>query len=250
MSTIRVSKDSNYSCINNQPIRNTELTWAARGLLIFLLSMPDDWTANVEHLTTQGPSGRDHIYSLLKELEIGGYLTRTKKKDDRGRWEWEHLLHETPRYPEIPNESPSTAKPDLDKPEIKEVLNYQVLKETPLPPEPEPAPSPRHNANGRKPPNDPGALNEIEPPYQTETFREAWADFVEHRRQIKKPLTPLAVKRMFITLRKWGESRAVQSLHDSVQNGWQGIFEPTNGHFPANPNLPGRDANGRAKLVI
>lgn len=243
MSTIRVSKYSNYSCINNQPIRNTCLSWAARGLLTYLLSMPDDWTANVDHLATQGPSGRDHIYTLLRELEAAGYLCRSKMKDARGRWTWEHVLHETPKHPEIPNETPSTAEPDLVKPEIKEVLIEQVLNQrTPLPPN---SPTASEHSNG--------SPKQPVPPFNSVGFTEALNAFRDHRKEIKEPLTVRAEEILFKKLSKWGELQAIEALENAVLNRWRGVFEPKS--YPPNgyKNLPTQaemNAGGRGKLVL
>lgn len=245
MSTIRVSKDSNYSCINNQLINNAGLSWAARGLLVYLLSKPDDWTVNVEHLIEESPSGRDHVYTLLKELETSGYLTRAKHRDGKGRWSWEHVLREVPFRPgslKNPNESPSTAEPDLAKPEINQVLNNQVLnKRTPLPPTAPPA---------AEQPN--GSTKRPMPPFNGVAFSKALAVFREHRKEIKEPLTVHAEEILFRKLAKWGESKAIEALENSVLNRWRGVFEPrpSGNGYPPNPNLPSRDAEGRAKLVL
>lgn len=246
MLTIRVSKDSNYSCINNQLINNASLSWAARGLLVYLLSKPDDWTANVEHLATQGPTGKKGLWSLLKELETHGYLTRAKRRDGQGRWEWEQVLREVPQIDENPNKPPYTPSRCMDgrytvKGGIYQVLNNQVLKEPPLPPTPSP-PAEQPNGGPKQP----------VPPFNGVAFSKALAVFREHRKEIKEPLTVHAEEILFRKLAKWGESKAIEALENSVLNRWRGVFEPRpsgNGYLP-NPNLPSRDAEGRAKLVI
>lgn len=244
MATIRVSKNADYSCINNQPINDSGLSWAARGLLVYLLSKPDDWAVNVEHLTTQGPSGRDHIYSLLKELETSGYLTRTKKKDGKGHWSWEHTLRETSGNPKNPNESPSTAKPDLVKPEINKVLNNRVLNQrTPLPPN-ERHGTPESNDSEPKKPT---------PPFNSIEFNTALAAFQRHRTEMKEPLTLTAETLLFKKLSKWSEATAIEALENAVINRWRGVFEPKT--YPPNGNhkLPTQaemNAGGRGKLVL
>ena len=57
----------------------------------------------------------------------------------------------------------------------------------------------------------------------------ALAEFREHRRQLKKPLTALAEKKL---LREWsskGSDRFVAAIDRSIANGWQGIFESNPG---------------------
>lgn len=58
--------------------------------------------------------------------------------------------------------------------------------------------------------------------------KETWNDFVEHRRQIKKPLTELAVKRLFLDFEKWNKKGldVNSAINQSIANGYQGVFEP------------------------
>jgi uncharacterized protein YdaU (DUF1376 family) len=54
----------------------------------------------------------------------------------------------------------------------------------------------------------------------------AWLDFVEHRKQMKKPLTNLSAKKIAEVLyRSYNEGYCpVAMLNKSVANGWQGVF--------------------------
>ena len=46
-----------------------------------------------------------------------------------------------------------------------------------------------------------------------------------HRKQIKKPMTPLAETRMLNKLSKNSVDIAIRMLDRSIENGWQGVFE-------------------------
>ena len=52
----------------------------------------------------------------------------------------------------------------------------------------------------------------------------AWAEFAQHRREIKAPLTPTAAKRIVDDLRAVNEVAAVEALRKSVKHGWRGVF--------------------------
>jgi hypothetical protein len=52
----------------------------------------------------------------------------------------------------------------------------------------------------------------------------AWAEFAQHRREIKAPLTPTAAKRIVDDLGAVNESVAVEALRKSVKHGWRGVF--------------------------
>lgn len=58
-------------------------------------------------------------------------------------------------------------------------------------------------------------------------------DFVTHRRQMKKPLTELAAKRMAAKLERHHSPDAV--LNHSIENGWQGIFPEKVGATKSGP---------------
>lgn len=57
-------------------------------------------------------------------------------------------------------------------------------------------------------------------------IRTALENFIEHRKEIKKPLTARALELVFEKARKWGFARTLQSIEDSIQGGYQGLFEP------------------------
>lgn len=52
----------------------------------------------------------------------------------------------------------------------------------------------------------------------------AWAEFSQHRREIKAPLTPTAAKRIIDDLASVNERAAVEALRKSVKHGWRGVF--------------------------
>jgi len=41
---IRVEKNKNYSVVNNTVLRDTKISWKAKGIMAYMLSKPDDWT--------------------------------------------------------------------------------------------------------------------------------------------------------------------------------------------------------------
>jgi DNA-binding transcriptional regulator YhcF (GntR family) len=67
---------------------------------------------------------------------------------------------------------------------------------------------------------------EIPENLKTDAFYKAWDEWQEHRKQIKKKLTPLAAKKQIKKLSEMGLDRAIKAINYSITNGWQGIFEP------------------------
>jgi hypothetical protein len=116
----RAKHEKNYTIILNSTIQDSRLSWKARGLHHYILSLPDDWHICVAHLAEQSePDGEAIIKSALKELEVNGYITKTRLKDERGRFlkcVWD--IYESPQvdFPQV--DKPQVDKPQVDKPQV------------------------------------------------------------------------------------------------------------------------------------
>lgn len=73
----------------------------------------------------------------------------------------------------------------------------------------------------------------MELPFVSPSFSAAWADWTEHRKQLKRPLTPIAIRNQFLLLKKMGEPAAIAAIRHSLANSYQGIFEPRVALSPA-----------------
>jgi hypothetical protein len=78
-------------------------------------------------------------------------------------------------------------------------------------PKPKRAPAPKFDPSSLPLPHGPGLAR-------------AWAEFAQHRREIKAPLTPTAAKRIVDDLAAVNEAAAVEALRKSVKHGWRGVF--------------------------
>lgn len=66
----------------------------------------------------------------------------------------------------------------------------------------------------------------IPPELDCQSFRDAWNDFLTHRKEKRKPVTPTNERALLGKLREWGSSSATEALRASVMNGWIGVFKP------------------------
>jgi hypothetical protein len=81
------------------------------------------------------------------------------------------------------------------------------------------------------------ALPELPLSLQTVAMKSAWADWLEHRRQKRKPVTRLAAERNHEEFMAWGEKRAIAAINHSIKHDYQGIYEPgKNGPAPPSPS--------------
>jgi hypothetical protein len=128
---IRVVHDRHnpYMVSRRELPTDTRLTWAARGLLWYLLSKPDHWQVMFGDLLRAGEARRDKLQGLLKELEGAGYLVRTRTHDARGHWRWASTLYENPAdaaepLPDLPVPAePSPVAPLPEQAAIQRVGN-------------------------------------------------------------------------------------------------------------------------------
>lgn len=228
--------DSNFYMLDKSISEDTRLSWAARGLLIFLLGKPDHWEVSVQNLVNQTgecigrPSKRDAVYALLKELEQAGYLARQRGRQEGGEFsKIDYIVTETPHTdnPEVVD-SPYTDKPDTVEPDRVNPTQASIEGLVSI----EGSPS-TENHGGQEAKD---AHHEI-PEWLPD---EQWGEFIEHRKQIKAKLTPLAKKKMINkldALRQEGDDlKAV--LDQSIANGWKGVF-------PTKTAGKGRQTQGR-----
>lgn len=83
MTTYRISKnkDNPYVMINKAMLHDAKLSAKAKGILSYLLSLPDDWQIYETELLRHFTDGRDSIRSGVKELISAGYIHRDRKRD-------------------------------------------------------------------------------------------------------------------------------------------------------------------------
>lgn len=75
---VEKNKDNPYLIINKTCINDDSLTWSAKGLHSYLMSLPDDWTIYINELTKHTSCGRDHTYTVIKELLKFGYMEKVQ----------------------------------------------------------------------------------------------------------------------------------------------------------------------------
>lgn len=79
-------------------------------------------------------------------------------------------------------------------------------------------------------------------PFDSPDFAEAWHNWESFRVEIKEPLTPTARRIQFKKLKAWGQACAIESIEQSINSGWRGLFEPKGGNGVE--RLPERSDDG------
>lgn len=96
MTTIRVSRRDRWTTIDRRTINDADLSFKARGILIWLLDKPDGWRVRSADIERHGAEGREAVRAALRELEAAGYMERHRSRGELGRWQTETVVRETP----------------------------------------------------------------------------------------------------------------------------------------------------------
>ena len=210
MSIIRVEKNRNYTVINNEFLRNKELSLKAKGLLAVCLSLPDTWNWSIAGLVAICKESITSVRSSLKELEEYGYVTILKTKDDKGRFIYEYTIYETPV-----SDSPQLQNLGLDnltveKQDIENVgqLNTNQLSTKEV------------------------STNELNLYIKEHAYAATWSlfqEYIEMRKEIGAPISMRGLKMLLTRVEKLSDNNInVQRLmlENAIQNQWKNVYRP------------------------
>lgn len=133
--------ERDYCYMANEFLRDSRLSWKAKGIIAYVQMLPDDWVLNMRDLTNRATDGRDSLYSGIKELEKYGYCAKVMQRNPDGTiagYAYEicdksvfQPFTENP-VKDVPQpENPCTVKPDTDKPgtENPTLINTNLTKD-------------------------------------------------------------------------------------------------------------------------
>ena len=96
MSVFRVEKNNNYTVMANYHLRDKELSFKAKGLLSYMLSLPEDWDYSLNGLARVSKEGIKAIKNIINELKEKGYLKINRLRKENGQYQYEYLIREIP----------------------------------------------------------------------------------------------------------------------------------------------------------
>lgn len=106
-----------YTVMSNYHLRDKNLSLRAKGMLSFMLSLPEEWDYSISGLAIALNVGRGSIRTVLDELKKLEYLQIKTHRDEFGRYEYEYLVYYLP-YPKWLEMSKFTSAdlPHMDTP--------------------------------------------------------------------------------------------------------------------------------------
>lgn len=94
---IRAQRKETFTVVNNTVINDNRLSFRAKGVLVYILSKPDNWRVSERNLANDGPDGRSAVANALTELEQAGYLQRTRTRNEDGTFAWDSVIYDEPQ---------------------------------------------------------------------------------------------------------------------------------------------------------
>ena len=83
---IREKKEKNYTVVDNTFIRDCTLSWKAKGVMVYLLSLPEDWKIYKSEVQKHATDGKDSLTSAINELKEHGYIVTENVKNEKGQF--------------------------------------------------------------------------------------------------------------------------------------------------------------------
>lgn len=117
MPVIKSKITTEFTTLKNKLLNDTNLSFKARGLLAFMLSLPSDWKFySSEIVKHSNKDGQASINSAIKELKENGYLEiRQVFKDGKFSGnEW--IVYDYPKLKSTDVDFPHAEKPNTEKP--------------------------------------------------------------------------------------------------------------------------------------
>ena len=209
-----INKKENFTSIHNKLINDSRISLKAKGIMLYMLSKPENWKYYPKEIAKNSKDGLDSVYSGIKELIEAGYISRTRHSDGTIDYFVFEDVEENDIIDFSKKENPNRENPNRENPnrEIPDVLI-------------------RKNTNKERI----IVNNELKKEkteihftsiYQSEEFKQTFSDFLEMRKTIKKPATKKAMEMIIKKLEKVdNEELAIQMLERSIINNWQDVYE-------------------------
>lgn len=113
----RKVKKRAFTQVDNYMLLDSSISLQAKGLLMVMLSRPDEWTFYESELIKHCTNGLFSLRSAMKELIEAGYLVRYQERDGNKFGELVTLVYEIPEKVALQAIPVDMQFPDIEKPE-------------------------------------------------------------------------------------------------------------------------------------
>lgn len=125
----RTKRTGNFTTVRNEYLQDVNLSWKAKGLITYIMSLPPNWQLNLSDLKKRSKDGRDATAAGLRELITNGYCQRCKVRGDGGTFVG--CDYEVSDIKEFEPEQPQTENPFMDTPQTENPVAVNPETEKP-----------------------------------------------------------------------------------------------------------------------
>lgn len=125
----RTKRTGNFTTVRNEYLQDVNLSWKAKGLITYIMSLPPDWQLNLSDLKKRSKDGRDATAAGFRELITNGYCQRCKVRGDGGTFVG--CDYEVSDIKEFEPEQPQTENPFMDTPQTENPVTVNPYTENP-----------------------------------------------------------------------------------------------------------------------
>lgn len=212
MAAVRTVKNKDYSIVHNGFINNKNLSFKAKGLLLYFLSKPDKWEFYIKEIAKNSKDGVESISSGIKELEDNGYIHKNFKRNKDGKLSggYDFIVYEEPQPKQEKPETVKNLSCNLPIRENPVLINTELISNT-------------NNKKEKRKTEFDELINQYT---ENEKLRDTIYEFIKHRKSVKSALTTLALKKIITRLDVLtkDDNTKIAILENSIMNGWRGVF--------------------------
>ncbi len=130
---VKQHRKDNFTILDNTCIRDSNLSWKAKGVHTYLMSLPDDWKIHISEIVNHSCDGKAALYSAIQMLEEYGYIKKIRNRRKDGCFE--NTVYQVFEAPEVVSSDaeihPLSDFPDVDNPDMENpVLDNRTLLTT------------------------------------------------------------------------------------------------------------------------
>ena len=125
---VKGRRKHDFAIIPNEISQSMQLNFEEKGMLCFLLSLPDNWVLYKKNLYDQVPDSKHAVDRVFKSLQDKGYVLSCRNIDvSSGKMMgWNHIVYDSPQLNEVVKK-PTSSFPDVG--ENQESVKPPLYKE-------------------------------------------------------------------------------------------------------------------------
>ncbi|MEQ4716130.1 hypothetical protein [Nonomuraea sp. B19D2] len=134
MRVYRTKHESNYTVLPNAMLQRDDLSFAALGILAFLLSQPDGKAMTVAKLERIRKEGKAVVRAAVAELRAAGYYIKEDRQGVDGQLRGANAVYDIPQNGAFSQVEPTAEIPPVEIPAVNPVKEPSRKETSPLPP--------------------------------------------------------------------------------------------------------------------